>query len=122
MSDSNAEEIKKNEVKKAQIKRYIYKNQGLFKLIEKIKLWPSRSGVLHGIKSIDQKGNMMTITTHCGESFTVYDSKNSRSARWLRNRWCTYACPKCKIPDWKMSKYSSTVFTDTTSTREKRKR
>lgn len=103
-------EEKKEE--KKEVKRYIYKNQRLFDLINKIKLWPARSGTLHGIKNIETNGNMMTITTHCGEQFTVWDSKNSRSARWLRNRWSTCACKACKIPDWKLSKYSATVFTD----------
>lgn len=97
---------------KPEVKRYIYKNQSLFDLINKIKLWPARSGTLHGIKSLEVKGNRIHITTHCNESFVVYDSKNSRSARWLRNRWSTCACEACKIPDWKLTKYSSTVFTD----------
>ena len=104
------EELEKS--KKDTVKRYIYKNQSLYSLINKIKLWPSRSGVLHGIKSVELFGNNIKITTHCGEEFTVWNSKNSRSARWLRNRWCTYPCLKCNIPEWKMSKYSSTVFTD----------
>lgn len=103
-------EIEKQEKKEP--KRYIYKNQGLYQLINKVKLWPARTGTLHGIKTIEPKGNRLTITTHCGEVFTVYDSKNSRSARWLRNSWCKHACPACKIPDWKLSKYSATVFTD----------
>lgn len=99
-------------------KRYLYKNQGLFPMINTIKLWPSRSGILHGIKSIVPKGtNRLTITTHCGEEFTVYDSKNSRSARWLRNRWCTCACPKCKIPEWKLTKYSATEFVESNKKR-----
>jgi len=96
---------------KKETKRYIYKNQSLFSLINKIKLWPSRSGILHGLKSVKLKGRSIHIITHCGEEFIVWDSKNSRSARWLRNRWCTFPCPKCKIPEWKLNKYSSTVFT-----------
>jgi pyrrolysyl-tRNA synthetase-like protein len=107
-----SDEIKKVKIEKEVAKRYVYKNQSLYALIHKIKLWPSRSGILHGLKSVEKKGNYLYIQTHCGEEFTVWDSKNSRSARWLRNRWCTYPCPKCKIPDWKMEKYSSTVFTD----------
>ena len=62
---------------KKEPKRYIYKNQGLYQLINKVKLWPARSGTLHGIKDIVVKGNRLTITTHCGECFTVYDSNNS---------------------------------------------
>lgn len=93
-------------------KRYVYKKQHLSSLVDKIKLWPSRSGILHGVKTVSVKGNMMTIETHCGEVFSCWDSKNSRSARWLRNTWCKQPCKKCKIPQWKLDKYSSTVFTD----------
>lgn len=89
----------------------------MFALVDRIKLWPSRSGVLHGVKVIEQRGNRLHVVTHCGQEFMVYDSKNSRSARWLRNRWCTCPCPACKIPAWKLSKYSSTVFTDSARSR-----
>lgn len=93
-------------------KRYISKNHRLFKVIDKIKLWPSRSGTLHSIKSIERNGKIAVITTFCGETFTVWDSKNSRSSRWLKNRWYQKACPKCGIPEWKLSKYATTVFYD----------
>lgn len=93
-------------------RRYLYKNQSLFALIDKVKLWPSRSGVLHGVKSVTRRGNRIDIVTHCGEEFTVWNSRNSRSARWLRNRWFKRPCPRCKVPDWKLEKYTSTTFTD----------
>ena len=93
-------------------KRYYRKHVDFFRLIEKIKLWPSRKGTLHGIRSINKKGNYAEVTTHCGESFRIYDSKSSRAARWLRNKWVTNACPKCKIPTWKLDKYSTTYFTE----------
>lgn len=93
-------------------KRYISKNQGLYEQINKVKLWPSRTGRLHGVKSLENRGKTMVITTHCGESFVVWNSRNSRSARWLRNRWCNEPCPKCGVPDWKLEKYSQTIFTD----------
>jgi len=89
-------------------KRFYRKNVDFFKLIEKIKLWPSRNGTLHGIKSISIRGNTAEIVTHCNERFTVYNSRNSRAARWLRNKWCLHVCPACKIPGWKLEKYSST--------------
>lgn len=92
--------------------RYLYKNQSLYMLINKIKLWPARSGVLHGVKSIENRGSSMVITTHCNETFVVWNSKKSRSARWLRNCWCKKPCGKCKIPEWKLDKYSQTVFSD----------
>ncbi|MEA4964584.1 MAG: pyrrolysine--tRNA(Pyl) ligase small subunit [Oscillospiraceae bacterium] len=93
------------------IKRYVYKNQSIFDMVNTVKLWPSRSGILHGVKQVVHKGKMIEITTHCGETFVVWDSKNSRSIRWLRNRWFRKPCPHCKVPEWKLQKYSSTVFT-----------
>lgn len=92
--------------------RYINKNKTLYDLVNKVKLWPSRSGILHGVKTVEYKGDSMVIRTHCNEEFIVWNSKNSRSARWLRNRWCKKPCPKCNIPEWKLKKYSETVFTD----------
>ena len=92
--------------------RYVNKNQNLYKQVNKVRLWPSRSGILHGIRQIENRGSSMIITTHCGEQFTVWNSRNSRSARWLRKRWCTHPCPKCHVPDWKLEKYAQTVFSN----------
>lgn len=92
-------------------KRYYRKHVDFFRLLEKIKLWPSRNGTLHGIREIHYKGEYAEITTHCGQSFMVRNSKTSRSARWLRNKWMRNTCKKCKIPDWKLEKYSKTYFT-----------
>ena len=36
-------------------KRYYRKHVDFFRLLEKIKLWPSRNGTLHGIRSITYK-------------------------------------------------------------------
>ncbi|MCF0144539.1 MAG: hypothetical protein HUJ79_05515 [Firmicutes bacterium] len=93
-------------------KRYYRKKTELIKLVEKMKLWPSRSGVLHGVKEVENRGDYAIITTHCGQTFIVRDSRNSRAARWLRNKWVTRPCPKCKIPEWKLDKYSKTFFSD----------
>lgn len=90
--------------------RYLQKNQSVYRLVSKIKLWPARSGILHSVKNIERCGGLLTITTYCGEVFTVNDSKNSRSARWVRNRWYQKPCAKCGIPEWKLSKYATTVF------------
>lgn len=92
-------------------KRYYRKNFLFFKLVEKLKLWPSRTGILHGVKSVEVNGKVATITTHCGETFTVWDSRTSRAARWLRNKWCASSCSRCKIPQWKIEKYSATMMT-----------
>ncbi|MFO8143055.1 MAG: pyrrolysine--tRNA(Pyl) ligase small subunit [Dehalococcoidales bacterium] len=83
----------------------------LFKLIDKIKLWPSRTGVLHGIKSFEVRGDSYAlITTHCNKQMIVRNSKNSHAARWLRNKWYAKTCDKCRVPQWKIEKYSVTVF------------
>ncbi|MHC4459341.1 MAG: pyrrolysine--tRNA(Pyl) ligase small subunit, partial [Planctomycetota bacterium] len=38
---------------KKPVKRFYRKRVELFRLIDKIKLWPSRTGILHGIKTIE---------------------------------------------------------------------
>ncbi len=92
--------------------RYYRKNVEFLRLVEKMKLWPARSGVLHGVKTVERLGpGAARITTHCGETFVVRDSKSSRAARWLRNKWCRCACQKCGIPDWKLAKYDRTRLT-----------
>ena len=96
-------------VKKA-AKRYYRKRVALFRLIDKIKLWPSRSGMLHGIRTIQKMGDQARITTHCNKTFLANDSRNSRAARWLRNKWFKEVCPVCRVPDWKLEKFSSTQF------------
>lgn len=94
----------------AEKKRYYRKKTELFLLLEKMKLWPAKSGMLHGIKDIDVRGEYAMITTHCGETFQIRNSRNSRAARWLRNKWVAEPCKKCKVPDWKLEKYSNTFF------------
>lgn len=91
-------------------KRFYRKNVDFFKLIEKIKLWPSRTGTLHGIKTITFRGNNAEIITHCNEVFTIRNSRKCRAARWLRNKWHLKVCKHCKIPDWKIEKYSKTTL------------
>lgn len=93
-------------------KRYYRKHVEMLELIDKIKLWPARGGCLHGIRKVERKGPYAEITTHCGESFVVRNSRNSRAARWLRNKWASRPCPKCKVPEWKLDKYSSTFFSE----------
>ena len=90
--------------------RYYRKRLELFRLIDKIKLWPSRRGVLHGIRTFAKTGEQGEITTHCNENFTVNDSRNSRASRWLRNRMFRSVCSRCRVPEWKLEKYGSTRF------------
>jgi len=91
-------------------KVYYRKQLPLFRLIEKMKLWPSRQGILHSIKTFEKKGAYGHLTTHCNKKMIVRDSKNSRAARWLRNKWFLKPCEECGIPEWKLKKYSETIF------------
>lgn len=91
-------------------KRFYRKRVDLFRLIDKIKLWPSRQGVLHGIRSIEKIGEQARITTHCHKSFIIHNSRNSRAARWLRGKMFIGVCRACAVPDWKMEKYAATGF------------
>jgi pyrrolysyl-tRNA synthetase-like protein len=95
---------------KKPVKRYYRKRVELFRLIDKIKLWPSRKGMLHGIRSMDIIGGQARITTHCNKTLMITDSRNSRAARWLRNKWFKGVCSVCRIPEWKLEKYASTRF------------
>ncbi|MDX2452333.1 pyrrolysine--tRNA(Pyl) ligase small subunit [Desulfosarcina sp.] len=91
-------------------RRFYRKRVELFRLIDKIKIWPSRKGLLHGIKAIEITGDQARITTHCNKTFMVNNSRNSRAARWLRNKWFKGVCPACGVPQWKLEKYASTHF------------
>lgn len=96
--------------KKPLVKRYYRKRVQLFSLIDKIKLWPSRKGTLHGIRSIEKFGEQARVTTHCNKDFLINNSRSSRAARWLRNKQFIDVCPKCGVPEWKLEKYASTRF------------
>lgn len=96
-------------LKKAAI-RYYRTRAGLFDLIAKMKLWPSRQGILHGIRTIEIFGEQARITTHCNREFVVNNSRTSRAARALRNKCFSASCSACRVPDWKLDKFSSTRF------------
>ena len=91
-------------------KRYYRKRVHLLRLVEKIKLWPSRKGILHGIRSIEKLGDQARVTTHCNKDFVIHNSRNSRAARWLRNKLFIGVCSQCAVPEWKLEKYDSTRF------------
>ncbi|MCK4783945.1 MAG: hypothetical protein KAV87_09360 [Desulfobacteraceae bacterium] len=95
---------------KEKTKRFIRKNQDPYLIISRIKLWPSRKGILHGVRSVKREGNVMAVITHCSRKARVKCSKNGRLARWLRNKWYEKACPYCRVPGWKLQKYSQTSF------------
>ncbi|MBU7008392.1 pyrrolysine--tRNA(Pyl) ligase small subunit [Phosphitispora fastidiosa] len=88
----------------------IRKHQPPGEIIQKIKLWPSLNGILHGVKSVKIKGAYIELITHCGQQIKIRNSRHSRVARWLRNKWYAGACPKCRVPEWKLEKYSQTKF------------
>jgi len=48
----------------AATKRTVRRHSEPYALIEKIKLWPSKTGVLLGVRSVKLKGGMMEIQTH----------------------------------------------------------
>jgi len=90
---------------KAQAK-YRAKHVGLFTSVDKIKLWPSRSGLLHGVREVKGSGDWIIVSTHCGETFKVRDSKNGRVHRQLKNHSYKGVCKKCAIPGWKLEKFN----------------
>lgn len=102
--------VEEKKLVKKPAKRYYRKRVELFRLVEKIKLWPSRKGLLHGIKTIEEMGDQAWITTHCNKRFIIRNSRNSRAARWLRNKWFAGVCGACRVPEWKVEKYASTYF------------
>ena len=91
-------------------RRFYRKRVELLRLIDTIKIWPSRKGLLHGIRTIERFGDQARITTHCNKTFMVNNSRNSRAARWLRNKWFKGVCPACGMPQWKLEKYAATQF------------
>jgi pyrrolysyl-tRNA synthetase-like protein len=94
----------------AEARRYLRKRQSLMAMVVKMKLWPSRGGLLHGVKSGADLNSGFEVTTHCGLVFSARDSANSRAARWLRAKQYAAVCPDCRIPGWKLEKYGATVF------------
>lgn len=88
-SVSIAEEVQTGKKINKAKKRYYRKHTEFFRLIQKVKLWPSRKGVLHGIRSLKVMGGQAEVVTHCDESFIINNSQRSRAARWFRNKWFT---------------------------------
>ena len=84
----------------------IYKRPHLLDIVSKVKLWPSRTGVIHGVRDVEDLGAFVRVTTYCGTVIMVKTSRRSRAARWLRNRWVEQACARCGIPEWKIKRFS----------------
>jgi len=89
------------------IREYREKHKRLSDLVNKIKLWPSRTGILHGVREVKKDGDLLIISTHCGCTFKARDSKNGRSIRHLKHRWFKKSCKKCGVPNWKIEKFST---------------
>ena len=83
------------------------KRPALYTLIQKTKLWPSRRGTLHGVKHAKLVGSYLKIETFCNMAILTRNSRRSRATRWLRSGWAGKVCKTCKIPKWRLSKYSS---------------
>jgi pyrrolysyl-tRNA synthetase-like protein len=93
-----------------------------FAIISRIKLWPSRKGILHGLITVERQGEKMKVVTHCGQTAIVNCSKNGRLSRWIRNKWYAKPCPVCRVPEWKQEKYAKTAFLNGKSKSYERKR
>ena len=85
------------------------RRQHLFPLVDKVKLWPSRSGCLHGVRSLKLEGDWISIETHCGEEFRVHNSKSARGKRQIKHGYYRKVCRKCGIPDWKIDKFKQSA-------------
>lgn len=94
----------------AEKKYTVRKHAAPYEVVDKIKLWPSKTGVLHGVRAVRLKGGLIEVETHCGQSFRVRNSKTSRIARHLRNKIYEKPCRRCRIPAWKEKKFAETVF------------
>lgn len=92
------------------VKRTVRRHAEPYRVVDKIKLWPSKTGVLHGVRSVRLKGGMIEVHTHCGQSARVRNSRNGRLARYLRNKCFERVCPQCRIPAWKIAKFEETSF------------
>jgi len=83
----------------------VFKRPYLFGLVSKVKLWPSKRGILHGVREVENLGVLIRITTHCGRTIVARSSRRSRAARWLRNRWMKTTCSACAVPEWKTDRF-----------------
>lgn len=101
---------KRSEPEQPAKKRVVRRHLAPFDVIDQVKLWPSKTGILHGVRSVKLRGATMELQTHCGQTIRVRNSRNSRVARHLRNKVYAGACPRCRIPAWKLDKFGRTSF------------
>lgn len=81
----------------------------LYSLVDKVKLWPSRTGVLHGVRAVRLEGDWLTVETHCGEEFRVRNSSSGRGKRHIKHGHYRSVCKRCGIPDWKIEKFNKST-------------
>ena len=81
------------------------KRPELYTMMDKAMLFVTKNGKLHGIKSLGRKGAFILLYTHCDQEFKIRDSRNSKTARWLRNGYVHRSCKSCDIPRWKVAKF-----------------
>jgi pyrrolysyl-tRNA synthetase-like protein len=91
-------------------KRTVRRHADPYSIIAKIKLWPSKAGIIHGVRSVRLKSGTVELQTHCGQTIRMRNSRNSRVARHLRNKVFERPCPQCRIPSWKLDKFDETTF------------
>lgn len=96
-------------MKKPSFAKLAQRRQHLYPLVDRVKLWPSRTGRLHGVRSLDIEGEWISIETHCGEHFRVRNSKSARGKRQIKHGHYKTICKKCGIPDWKIDKFKQSV-------------
>ena len=81
-----------------------------YEVIDTVKLWPSKAGLLHGVRTVRLRGALVELQTHCGQTIRVRNSRHGRVARHLRNKVYVQPCSVCRIPGWKLEKYGRTIL------------
>lgn len=79
-------------------------------LVEANGVWLSRNGLLHGVKEFKVSSKHIHITTDCGKTFTVRNSRRSRAARVLRYNKYRKACKNCKLSDERIKRFVKKDF------------
>ncbi len=73
-------------------------------------VWLSRNGLLHGVRDLKVSTKFIHITTDCGNTFTVRNSRRSRGARMLRYNKYRKACKHCKPSDELITRFVKKEF------------
>ena len=79
----------------------------IFEIVKELGFFISRSGKLHKIVSIEEYGYNLKLHTACGQYIVIRNSKRSKAARWIRNKWLKNTCKGCKIKSSETREYSS---------------